>query len=89
MILQKNNLDIYRYHWTASDEERFKGQPTRRTFDKTNGYQVLSLINNLCILNERFTLVEVREAEQKIWTDLPDKNQSEITVFNWLMRLAI
>lgn len=42
------------------------------------------LINFYASLSERFTLLEGRMIEQKIYSEVPQEAKSELSVFNWL-----
>ncbi|WP_300597777.1 hypothetical protein [Niabella sp.] len=83
MHFQKQDLVHKHYNW-ASGEHIFKGQPSRRSFDKNNGDQVLFLINFYASLAEQFTLREGKLIEQRIHFDVPTEAKSERSVFNWL-----
>ncbi|SDC80296.1 hypothetical protein [Niabella drilacis] len=83
MHFQKQDLVHKHYSWT-NGEHVFKGQPSRRSFDRNNGDQVLFLINFYASLSDRFTLREGKLIEQKIHSDVPEDAKSELSVFNWL-----
>ncbi|MCF3110878.1 hypothetical protein LL912_18985 [Niabella sp. CC-SYL272] len=83
MLFQKQDLVHTGYNWAKGDHI-FKGQPSRRAFDKNNGDQVLFLINFYASLTERFTLREGKIIEQKIHFNIPEEAKSELSVFNWL-----
>ncbi|ANH80329.1 hypothetical protein A8C56_04460 [Niabella ginsenosidivorans] len=83
MNFQKQDLVHTHYSW-ASGGHIFKGQPSRRSFDRNNGDQVLFLINLYASLTDRFTLHDGKIIEQKIHSDVPEEARSEISVFNWL-----
>lgn len=84
MHFQKQDLKGTHYKWSDKDAHVFNGQPSRRSFDKNNGDQVLFLINFYGSLAERFTLQDGKSIEQKILHELPDEAKSEIAVFNWI-----
>ncbi len=73
-----------RYMWTDQGYVFYEGEPSRRIFDKKNGYQVLFLINCCASLIEGFTPEDGRIMEEKIHSELPAGMKSEISVFNWL-----
>lgn len=83
MNFQKRDLVHTHYRW-ANGEHIFKGQPSRRSFDKNNGDQVLFIINFYASLDDQFTLHEGKAIEQKIYSDMPEAAKSEISVYNWL-----
>lgn len=87
MVIDKYTLSKFEYNWIDADKDRFTGEPTRRIFDRLNGYQVLFLINSFAALRERFTLSEALDLEEKIQVNMPVNNQSEKTVFRWLLNM--
>ena len=86
MHFQKQDLEGTFYNWVEEGRNIFSGQPSRRTFDSSNGAQVLFMINFYGSLSERFTLSEGRQLEQKILNELPADAKSELSVFNWLRK---
>jgi len=86
MHFQKQDLEGTQYNWVDEGRNVFSGQPSRRTFDSSNGAQVLFMINFYGSLSERFTLSEARQPEQKILNELPADAKSELSVFNWLRK---
>ena len=86
MHFQKQDLEGTQYNWVDEGRNIFSGQPSRRTFDSSNGAQVLFMINFYSSLSERFTLSEARQLEQKILNELPADAKSELSVFNWLRK---
>ena len=89
MHFQKQDLEGTHYNWIENEDHLFTGQPSRRSFDRYNGNQVLFLINFYGSLSDRFTLREGKTIEQKIQQELPLEAKSEITVFNWLRDVVI
>jgi len=86
MHFQKQDLEGTHYNWIDEGRNIFSGQPSRRTFDSSNGAQVLFMINFYGSLSERFTLSEGRQLEQKILNELPADAKSELSVFNWIRK---
>jgi hypothetical protein len=86
MLFQKQDMEGTHYTWNSKDEGGvYKGQPSRRLFDRYNGEQVLFLINFYASLSaESFTLQEGRRIEDQLYNHLPFGILSEISVFNWL-----
>ena len=41
MLFQKQDLEGTGYYWIEKEEHLYTGQPSRRSFDKFNGNQVL------------------------------------------------
>ena len=87
MHFQKQDLSGTHYHWN-DDEKLFAGQPTRRLFDRFNGYQVLFMINSYASSSGSFTVEEGKMIEEQIANKLPTDNKSEISVFNWIRDVA-
>jgi hypothetical protein len=84
MLFQKEDLEGTEYYWIEKEIAMYNGQPSRRSFDKFNGNQVLFLINFYSTLSETFTVTEGRSIEKRIKNDLPEDIKSEIAVFNWI-----
>lgn len=84
MPIQKEDLSCNHYSWTEKSEHPFSGHPSRRSFDRFNGDQVLFIINFYGTLSEKFTVEEGREIENLINNHLPLDARSEMAVFNWL-----
>lgn len=78
------------YNWSPEQETPlFADSPTRRTFDRYNGNQVLTIIS---LLLERLgdpSIEQGQELERMIINKLPFESGSEITVFNWLEKQKI
>ena len=87
MHFQKQDLEGTNYYWADDQVHMFNGQPSRRSFDRFNGNQVLFLINFYGSQSDRFTLVEGKTMEQKIQNELPLEVKSEIGVFNWIRKM--
>jgi hypothetical protein len=79
--------DLLNQHYSWPDEGAklaFSGQPSRRSFDRFNGEQVLFMINFYGSLADKFSVEEGRKIEEQILNHLPMEAKSEISVFNWL-----
>ncbi|GAB3416196.1 hypothetical protein [Niabella aquatica] len=87
MHFQKQDLVGTHYTWNKT-QPSFSGQPSRRSFDKNNGDQVLFLINYYASLAGLSSLSEGRMIEQTITRDLPDNAKSEVSAFHWIRRSA-
>lgn len=84
MLFSKENL-LGKYQWAMDYKSSFfTGSPTRRLFDRWNGFQVLYMINCVAALSENFSIQEGRQVEDLIINGLPLTIQSELTVFSWL-----
>ena len=79
--------DLAGEHYTWSNGISFTGSPSRRLFDRSNGNQVLFIINFLGSLSEQFGIPEGRKMEEMIKLHLPTDIRSEMSVFNWLRGL--
>ena len=85
MLFRKEDLQGQNYNWNNENKETFfTGVPSRRTFDRYNGEQVLFLINSCKSLTEIFTIKEGAQIEELILNKLPLEAKSEISVFKWL-----
>ena len=88
MQFQKQDLIGDHYHWGEADN-LFKGQPSRRLFDRANGDQVLFLINFYGASTERFTIQTGRLIESAISGRLPLEAKSEISVYHWIQQIDL
>jgi hypothetical protein len=85
MPIAKEDLACDHYSW--NNDSHFEGAPSRRFFDRFNGYQVLFLLNTLHEESERFDLEECRRAEEQILDQMPTDIRSELSAYNWLRGL--
>ena len=83
MNFQKTDLEGTQYNWSDAGHI-FNGEPTRRGFDKSNGDQVLFLINYFGSQSDQFTLQAGKNIERSILYELPHDAKSEISVCNWI-----
>lgn len=84
MLFLKEHL-AGNYYWASeTSESDYKGNPTRRLFDRFNGNQMLYLINLYGSLAERNSIKEGRRMEALLINHLPLEKKSEISAFNWL-----
>ncbi len=74
-------------HYTWNSNASFTGSPSRRLFNRSDGFQVLFIINFLASLSESFTIRDGRKMEEMIQQQLPSDIRSEMSVFNWLRGL--
>jgi hypothetical protein len=85
MAFLKENLLNEHYTWPADNEQAYlTGQPSRRSFDRFNGPQVLFIINTYGSQAGTFSVEEGRKIEEQILNHLPMDAKSEISVYNWL-----
>lgn len=84
MPFLKEDLLSDQFNWEIEKSSVFTGSPSRRPFDRHNGYQVLFIINFYGSLSEKTSLLEGRRMEELILFHLPVEAKSEISVFNWL-----
>ena len=83
MSFLREHLQLTHYTWNESSLLG-KGEPTRRLFNRENGFQVLFIINACSAFLESFTIKEGRDIEELIGNQLPLEIKSEISVFRWL-----
>ncbi len=84
MLLTKEHLSG-KYEWAKDYKSLlFSGSPTRRLFDRWNGFQVLFIINCIAQALENFSIEDGRAVEKLIINSLPLNIQSELTVISWL-----
>jgi hypothetical protein len=85
MPFLKEDLIQNHYNWhVETTSSIFKGQPSRRLFDRFNGDQILFIINFYASVSDRISIKEGRKMEEMINDSLPKEYKSEIAVFNWL-----
>jgi hypothetical protein len=76
---------LVKYEWSTDGQQmQYTGSPSRRTFNRYNGNQVLYLINLYGSLSERLTINDGRKMETLLINNLPLDVMSEISAFNWL-----
>ncbi|MCH5718581.1 hypothetical protein [Niabella hibiscisoli] len=85
MHFEKHDLNIDLYTWSNADA-LYEGLPSRRSFDKSNGAQVLFLVNHYAAFNEQLNLRQLHLLEQLLHCELPLEARSEISVFKWMMQ---
>lgn len=89
MVFSKEHLTGL-YNWAPETEiPVFGGSPTRRLFNRWNGYQVLFIINLILDIHRDFSIEQGREIEKLIINKLPFSPSSELTVFNWLQKALV
>lgn len=85
MLFLREHLHNAYYNWTIGLNHSLQNnEPDRRIFDRSNGYQVLFIINCFGKSLGRLTVKDGREIEDLILTQLPLEIKSELSVFNWL-----
>lgn len=84
MPFLKEDLLNPNYIWESTDQSLYTGSPSRRSFNRLNGNQVLFLINFYGSLSDKFSLKEGQRMEELILNHMPEEAKSEISVFNWL-----
>lgn len=84
MLFLKEQL-LKEYNWPEeNDLALYSGVPTRRKFDRYNGYQILFIINFYASISGRNSIQDCQLMEELINLQLPLDARSEITAFNWL-----
>jgi len=85
MHFVRENLKGDHYTWNEDvNLSTFQGQPSRRLFNRYDGYQVLFLINSYSSQAGNFDPEMSQKMEELIMHDLPLDARSEISVLNWL-----
>jgi len=81
----KQHLISSHYSWLEDGKKNvFVGRPSRRTFNRYNGDQVLFMINCYFSMLDRYSINEGKKVENELLNHLPLEMQSEISVFQWL-----
>jgi hypothetical protein len=84
MLFSKEHLEGF-YNWFPENERSiFDGSATRRLFNRSNGNQVLFIINLILDCSRNFSVEKGRQIERLIINKLPVYVKSELSVFNWL-----
>jgi len=83
MHFEKHDLNMAHYNW-SQETQMYEGSPSRRSFDKSNGAQVLFLINYYASFNERLNQQQLHLLEELLRCELPLEARSEISVFKWM-----
>ena len=90
MYFKKEDLAGTHYTWSANDKKQvFTGRPSRKSFDRFNGDQVLFLINFYGSMLMEFSLQDCRVLEQDILKQLPINAMSEVSAINWIRRVSL
>ena len=85
MDFVRENLKGEHYTWNEDiNLSTFQGQPSRRLFNRFDGYQVLFLINSFGSASGKIDEETGQKMESLIMHDLPLDARSEISVLNWL-----
>ena len=82
MPFLREHLMLTHYEW--QDSALFHGEPTRRAFNRLNGFQVLFIINCCSAFLGAFSIAEGRVIEERIGNLLPLEIKNEISVFHWI-----
>lgn len=83
MVFLKQHLSYDNYTW-ATETYTNTQSPSRKTFDRYSGDQILHMINCFGASIEKLSLDDCHKIEELIVTQLPLEAKSEIAVFNWL-----
>jgi hypothetical protein len=84
MLFLKEHLVSHHYDWTTESRHKIIASPDRRLFDRSNGNQILYLINFFGYSVGNLTINDGQRIESLIIKELPAELKSEISVFNWL-----
>jgi hypothetical protein len=88
MKFRKEHLESRHYNW-ALNSHIFTGKPSRRIFDRSNGDQVLFIINSYASMFDSFSLEEAKKLEERILHELPIGITSELSVLHWLQTVDV
>ncbi|MET0637642.1 MAG: hypothetical protein ABWZ25_16555 [Chitinophagaceae bacterium] len=89
MDFVREHLKGNHYTWNENiNFSPFQGQPSRRLFNRFDGYQVLFLINSFASATGKTDEETVSRMESLIMHELPLDARSEISVLNWLKEAA-
>jgi hypothetical protein len=86
MSFYKRSDMIYSYSWSADggDNPKLRGEPDDSLFDRTEGYEVLYLINKFGEATGRTKIADGNKAEELIRGKLPGEVRSQKRVKEWL-----
>src|SRR4051812_16483993 len=86
MGLVKTSDLKYHYSWTAipGDNPRVSGLPDSTFFSRTEGYEVVYLINKYAEMHNLTQLAEGLKVERMIKTALPGEVRSQANVRQWI-----
>jgi hypothetical protein len=82
MQFEKEHLVGETYNWLEINDKC--RQPDRRIFDRSNGNQLLNMINSFGESIGALSIDDGLRIEKLILDELPLEVKSEIGVFNWL-----
>jgi hypothetical protein len=75
---------VGQYNWPVENGTMYTGVPSRRIFDRSNGNQILFIINCFYDSIGYNSDNTGKKLEELISTQLPQEMKSELAVFNWL-----
>jgi hypothetical protein len=85
MLFLKEHLINDHYDWSIETKHRaVANPPDRRLFNRSNGNQILYLINFFGHSVGSLSVDDGQRIESLIIQELPTELKSEISVFNWL-----
>lgn len=86
MLILKEHLKG-EYGWMPEGARpAYKGEATRRLFNRRDGVQVLFIINVFVQQNCTPTIQDGLKAEELLLEKLPFGNKSELSVLQWLQK---
>lgn len=76
---------IYHYNWSenAGDNSRLRGEPDHSLFNRSEGYEVLYIINNILIKKGLTSIGSGNKAERLLREKLASKNYTQIEVISF------
>ena len=86
MFLEKSNLKYKDYKWTAYSKEdpRITGKPKTTPFNKQEGNEVLSLINEFAFAFELSESKDTEKIEKMIHDNLPEDALTRKSALDWI-----
>jgi len=85
MTFLREHLISDHYNWSVEKgNHAVTNSPDRRFFDRSNGNQILYIINSFGYSVGKLTINDGQRIESLIIKELPPELKSEIAVLNWL-----
>ena len=76
---------VYPYSWqhTSSDNPKLRGEPDHSEFNRTEGYEVLYMINKIMESRGTFSLTDGKKIERML-KEHPSNLRSQLHVKEWI-----
>ena len=87
MSFTKANLQYSHYSWTAlpGDNPKISGVPDSTLFSRTEGYEVVYLINKIMDSQSWVQVATGQKIERMIKSGLPGDTRSQTNVKKWML----